>query len=98
MRLYVSFAKPDKVLQLLTVEPDLARTYKDEKGELFLQQDLDHAPLSEEETGGKKVFMTLCDREKQAWEEMKKNIRKSALKYDEKKKWWQLPEGCHGTA
>lgn len=38
--------------------------------------------------------MTLCDREKQAWEEMKKNIRKSALKYDEKKKWWQLPEGC----
>ena len=37
--------------------------------------------------------MTLCDKEQKAWEETKKSIRKSSLKYDAKKGWWQLPEG-----
>ena len=93
MKLYISLAMPDKVLQLQAVKPSLARIYKDEQGKVFLQQDSDHAPVSEEEAGGRKAFMALCDKELQAWEEMKKSIRKSTLKYDAKKGWWQLPEG-----
>lgn len=93
MKLYISLAMPDKVLQLQAVKPSLARIYKDEQGKVYLQQDPDHAPVSEEEAGGRKVFMALCDKEQKAWEEMKKRIRKSSLKYDTKKRWWQLPEG-----
>ena len=93
MKLYISFVLPDKVLQLQAVKPNLARIYKDEQGKVFLQQDPDHAPVSEEEAGGRKVFMTLCDKEQKAWEETKKSIRKNTLKYDYIKKWWKLPEG-----
>lgn len=93
MKLYISLAMPDKVLQLQAVKPSLARIYKDEQGKVYLQQDPDHAPVSEEEAGGRKVFMALCDKGQKAWEEMKKRIRKSSLKYDTKKRWWQLPEG-----
>ncbi|MCI6195980.1 MAG: hypothetical protein MR670_01945, partial [Prevotella sp.] len=93
MKLYISFAMPDKVLQLQAVKPNLARIYKDEQGKVYLQQDPDHAPVSEEEAGGRKAFMALCDKQQKAWEEMKKSIRKSTLKYDAKKGWWQLPEG-----
>lgn len=93
MKLYISFAMPEKVLQLQAVKPNLARIYKDEQGKVFLQQDPDHAPVCEEEAGGRKVFITLCDKEQKAWEETKKSIRKSTLKYDYIKKWWKLPEG-----
>lgn len=93
MKLYISFAMPDKVLQLQAVKPNQMRIYKDEQGKVFLQQDPDHAPVCETEAGGRKVFMTLCDKEQKAWEETKKSIRKSSLKYDTKKRWWQLPEG-----
>ena len=93
MKLYISFALPEKVLQLQAVKPNLSRTYKDEQGKVFLQQDPDHAPVCEEEAGGRKTFMTLCDKEQKAWEETKKSIRKSTLKYDYIKKWWKLPEG-----
>ena len=93
MKLYISFAMPDKVLQLQAVKPNQMRIYKDEQGKVFLQQDPDHAPVSEEEAGGRKAFMALCDKEQKGWEEMKKRIRKSSLKYDTKKRWWQLPEG-----
>ena len=93
MKLYISFAMPDKVLQLQAVKPNLARIYKDEQGKVFLQQDPDHAPAGEAEAGGRKTFMTLCDKEQKAWEETKKSIRKSTLKYDYIKKWWKLPEG-----
>ena len=93
MKLYISFAMPDKVLQLQAVKPNLARIYKDEQGKVYLQQDPDHAPICEEDAGGRKAFMTLCDKEQKAWEETKKSIRKSSLKYDAKKGWWQLPEG-----
>lgn len=93
MKLYISFVLPDKVLQLQAVKPNLSRIYKDEQGKVFLQQDPDHAPVSEEEAGGRKTFMTLCDKEQKAWEETKKSIRKSTLKYDYIKKWWKLPEG-----
>ena len=92
-KLYISFALPEKVLQLQAVKPNLSRTYKDEQGKVFLQQDPDHAPVCEEEAGGRKTFMTLCDKEQKAWEETKKSIRKSTLKYDYIKKWWKLPEG-----
>ena len=93
MKLYISLAMPDKVLQLQAVKPSIARIYKDEQGKVFLQQDSDHAPVSEEEAGGRKAFMALCDKGQKAWEEMKKRIRKSTLQYDTKKRWWQLPEG-----
>ena len=93
MKLYISFAMPDKVLQLQAVKPNQMKIYKDEQGKVFLQQDPDHAPVSEEEAGGRKAFMALCDKGQKAWEEMKKSIRKSTLKYDTKKRWWQLPEG-----
>lgn len=93
MKLYISFTMPDKVLQLQAVKPNQMRIYKDEQGKVYLQQDSDHAPVSEEEAGGRKAFMALCDKEQKAWEEMKKRIRKSSLKYDTKKRWWQLPEG-----
>ncbi|MCI5506767.1 MAG: DEAD/DEAH box helicase [Prevotella sp.] len=93
MKLYISFAMPDKVLQLQAVKPNQMRIYKDEQGKVYLQQDPDHAPVSEEEAGGRKAFMALCDKQQKAWEEMKKSIRKSSLKYDTRKRWWQLPEG-----
>ena len=93
MRLYISFAMSDKVLQLQAVKPNLARIYKDEWGRVFLQQDLDHSPVSEEEAGGRKEFMTLCDKKQKAWEAMKKSIHKRILNYDAKNKRWELPEG-----
>ena len=93
MKLYISFAMPDKVLQLQAVKPNQMRIYKDEQGKVYLQQDPDHAPVSEEEAGGRKAFMALCDKGQRAWEEMKKRIRKRTLQYDTKKRWWQLPEG-----
>ena len=93
MKLYIFFAMPDKVLRLQAVKPNQMRIYTDEQGKVFLQQDLDHAPVSEEAAGGIKRFMALCDKEKKAWEETQKSIRKSSLNYDAKKKWWQLPEG-----
>ena len=93
MKLYISFALPDKVLQLQAVKPNLARIYKDEQGKVFLQQDPDHAPVSEEEAGGRKVFMDLCEKRKKAWDELKENIRKSSLYYDAKREQWQLPAG-----
>ena len=92
MKLYISFAMPDKVLRLQAVKPNQMRIYTDEQGKVFLQQDLDHAPVSEEAAGGIKTFMALCDKQQKAWEETKKSIRKSSLYYDAKKKWWQLPE------
>ena len=76
MKLYISFTMPDKVLQLQVVKPNQMRIYKDEQGKVYLQQDPDHAPVSEEEAGGRKVFMALCDKGQKAWEEMKKRIRK----------------------
>ena len=36
MKLYISFAMPDKVLQLQAVKPSVARIYKDEQGKVFL--------------------------------------------------------------
>ena len=93
MKLYISFAMPNKVLQLQAVKPNQMRIYKDEQGKVYLQQDPDHAPVTEEEVGGRKAFMTLCNKQQKAWEEMKKSIRKRSLNYDAKKRWWQLPEG-----
>ena len=93
MKLYISFTMPDKVLQLQAVKPNQMRIYKDEQGKVYLQQDPDHAPVSEEEAGRRKAFMALCDKGQRAWEEMKKRIRKRTLQYDTKKRWWQLPEG-----
>lgn len=93
MKLYISLAMPDKVLQLQAVKPNQMRIYKDAQGKVYLQQDPDHAPVSEEEAGGRKAFMALCDKGQRAWEEMKKRIRKRTLQYDTKKRWWQLPEG-----
>ena len=93
MKLYISFILPDKVLQLQSVKPNQMRIYKDEQGKVFLQQDLGHAPVSEEEAGSRRIFMTLCNRGLQAWEEMKEGIRKDSLTYDAQKGWWRLPEG-----
>ena len=55
MKLYISFTMPDKVLQLQAVKPNQMRIYKDEQGKVYLQQDPDHAPVSEEEAGGRKA-------------------------------------------
>ena len=94
LKLYVSFAMPERVLQLQSVKSNLVRIYKDEWGKVFLQQDLDHAPVCEEEVGGRKVFMASCDGELVAWEVLKRGICESSLKYDDVKGWWQMPEGC----
>ena len=94
LKLYVSFALPGRVLQLQSVKSNLVRIYKDEWGKVFLQQDLDHAPVCEEEVGGRKVFMASCDGELVAWEVLKRGICESSLKYDDVKGWWQMPEGC----
>ena len=48
MKLYISFTLPDKVLKLQAVKPNQMRIYKDEQGKVYLQQDPDHAPVSEE--------------------------------------------------
>ena len=79
MKLYISFAMPDRVLRLQSVSPNQARTYKDEHGTVSLQQDLDHTPVSEQEAGGRKRFMNMCDKQQQAWEEMKRGIRMNTL-------------------
>ena len=94
LKLYVSFALPGRVLQLQSVKSNFVRIYKDEHGKVFLQQDLDHAPVGEEEAGGRRVFMTMCDGVLLAWEEMKRSVCESSLRYDCVKGWWQTPEGC----
>ena len=94
LKLYVSFALPGRVLQLQSVKSNFVRIYKDEHGKVFLQQDLDHAPVGEEEVSGRRVFMTMCDGVLLAWEEMKRSVCESSLRYDCVKGWWQTPEGC----
>ncbi|MGM9759261.1 MAG: hypothetical protein ACI30I_03990, partial [Parabacteroides sp.] len=93
MKLYISPSLPQKVLQLQTLKANQARIYKDEQGAVFLQQDLDHVPLPEEEVGGRKVFLADCDAQQKAWQEKVKRIRKSSLKYDAQTGWWQIPQG-----
>ena len=93
MKRYVSLAMPDKVLQLQAVRQKHMRTYKDEQGVVFVQQDLDHAPVSEVEAGGRKAFMALCSRERQAWEEMVTSIGRCTLKWDDKTGWWKIAGG-----
>ena len=93
MKRYVSLAMPDRVLQLQAVKQKHMRIYKDEQDVVFVQQDLDHAPVSEVEAGGRKAFMALCSRERQAWEEMVTSIGRCTLKWDDKKGWWEIPEG-----
>ena len=93
MKRYVSLAMPDKVLQLQAVRQKHMRIYKDEQGVVFVQQDLDHAPVSEAEAGGRKAFVTLCSRERQAWEEMVTSIGRCTLKWDDKKGWWKIAGG-----
>ena len=93
MKRYVSLAMPDKVLQLQAVKQKYMRIYKDEQGVVFVQQDLDHAPVSEVEAGGRKAFMALCSRERQAWEEMVTSIGRYTLKWDDKKGWWEIAGG-----
>ena len=93
MKRYVSLAMPDKVLQLQAVRQKYMRIYRDEQGVVFVQQDLDHAPVSEVEAGGRKAFMALCSRERQAWEEMVTSIGRCTLKWDDKKGWWKIAGG-----
>ena len=38
--------------------------------------------------------MTMCDGVLLAWEEMKRSVCESSLRYDCVKGWWQTPEGC----
>ena len=94
MKLYISLAQPDKVLQLQSVQPNQARIYKDEQGAVLLQQDLDHMPIPEEAAGGRKAFMVLCNSDQNVWEAMKRNNRQHTLKYDAAQNSWQLPTGA----
>ena len=75
MKRYISFAQPDRVLLLQAVKPNQMRVYKDEQGRVYLQQDLDHAPIAEVEAGGRRAFMAQCDMAQRAWEERRRRIR-----------------------
>ena len=67
MKRYVSLREPDKVYELQEVMDNDMRIYKDDKGKMFFQQDLDSPLVSKEEAGGKKAFMALCDAKKEEW-------------------------------
>lgn len=67
MKRYVSLREPDKVYELLEVMDNGMRIYKDEKGKIFFQQDLDAPLVSKEEAGSKKSFMAQCDDRQEAW-------------------------------
>ena len=67
MKRYVSLREPDKVYELQEVMDNDMRIYKDDKGKMFFQQDLDSPLVSKEEAGGKKAFMTLCNKMKEEW-------------------------------
>ena len=97
MKRYISLAKPDRVLRLLSVRPNHARIYTDEQGGIFLRQDPDHAPVSEAEAGGIEAFMARCDSRQRAWAEARKTIGRQALTYDAQTQWWQLPAGSVKT-
>ena len=68
MKKYVSLREPDKVYELQEVMTNGMRVYKDEEGKTFFQQDLDSPLVSEEDAGGKKAFMALCDKKLEEWE------------------------------
>ena len=97
MKRYISLTRSDRVLHLQSVRPNHARIYKDEQGHVFLQQDPDHAPVSEDEAGGSEAFMALCDRQQRAWAETKRGIGRTSLPYDAQTQWWQLPAGSVKT-
>ena len=69
MKKYVSLREPDKVYELQEVMANGMRVYKDEEGKTFFQQDLDSPLVSEEDAGGRKAFMAMCDERKKEWEE-----------------------------
>ena len=92
MRLYISFASPHRVLQLQCVKPNQVRIYHDEHGMVFLQQDLDHAPVSEAEAGGQQRFMAHCDEARKVWLETVQGVRSRFIQPDFVRGVWMLPE------
>ena len=64
---YVSLREPDKVYELQEVMAGGMRVYKDEEGKTYFQQDLDCPLVSEDEAGGKKAFMALCEKRQEEW-------------------------------
>ena len=69
MKKYVSLREPDKVYELQEVMANGMRVYKDEEGKTFFHQDLDSPLVSEENAGGKKAFMAMCDEKMREWKE-----------------------------
>ncbi|MGM9702069.1 MAG: DEAD/DEAH box helicase [Prevotella sp.] len=67
MKRYMSLREPDKVYELQEVMDCGMRVYKDEEGKTYFQQDLDCPLVSEEEAGGKKAFMALCEKRQEEW-------------------------------
>ena len=65
--MYVSLSSPEKVYRLQEVMYNDMRIYKDETGETYFQQDLDHPLVSETEAGGRQAFMSYCDKKKEEW-------------------------------
>ncbi len=91
-RLYVSMAWPHKVLRLLSVEADQTRMYEDEEGNVFLQQDLDHAPVCVGSEAESMAFKAQCEEAQRTWSELTQSER-LFLKKDNVRGGWLLPEG-----
>ena len=93
-KLYISLSDPTAVYQLQEVEANQVRIYKDEHGKVFLQQDLDHAPICEEEAGSRKAFMARCDSEQKSWQTLQQQVRVRFLSPGKGKFRWLLPKGA----
>ena len=79
MKKYVSLREPDKVYELQEVMANGMRVYKDEEGKTFFQQDLDSPLVSEENAGGKKAFMAMCDEKMREWKEKVQERRREGF-------------------
>lgn len=73
--MYVSLSSPEKVYRLQEVMYNDMRIYKDETGETYFQQDLDHPLVSETEAGGRQAFMSYCDKKKEEWLMAKESVK-----------------------
>lgn len=79
MKRYVSLREPDKVYELQEVMDNGMRVYKDEEGKTYFQQDLDCPLVSEEEAGGKRAFMALCEKRQEEWETKVRERRRNGF-------------------
>lgn len=92
-RRYISLSQPDRVYRLMEVKRNHARVYQDEDGQVYLQRDLDHPPLTATEINHN-AFMATCDAATAVWKRFGKTMRQRRESLSTNRYGWYVPQNC----